>query len=516
MGAARLFWRMFIRKNKNRNGSISVQVISKSSGKYKLVKSIGSGKTEQEIEFLCQQARQYISQQEGRINLFVEKEDTIIESYISGIGNDQIQVIGPELIFGRIYDSIGFDQIEESMFRHLVISRFYHPGNKLKTIDYMYRFLGINKNVDEIYCFLDKLSNQLKEKIEAISYEHTKRIIGENLSVVFYDMTTLYFESSNEDDLRKTGFSKEGKHQNPQIYLGLLVSIGGLSIGYDIFEGNIFEGHTLIPVLEKFEKRYRLNKPTVISDAGLLTKENIKALQNQGYTYIIGARIKNETDKIKQRILAEKWNDQHSIKIKKNEKTTLMVSYSAKRASKDAYNRKRGLNRLEKTLKTGKLTKANINNKGNNKYLKLIGKLTVKIDYDKYEADQLWDGLKGYITNTKLNPKEIIDNYNQLWQIEKAFRISKTDLGIRPIYHRLRNRIEGHITVAFSAYTIYKELERILKKEKSELSVKRAAEITHNLFQLNIVLPQSEHHKSIILNMNEQQSHLYRIILKFY
>ena len=108
-------------------------------------------------------------------------------------------------------------------------------------------------------------------------------------------MTTIYFESSQPDDLRKTGFSKDGKHQHPQIYLGLLVGRNGYPIGYEIFEGNIYEGQTLIPILEKFEKRFNLKKPIVVADAGLLSKENISILKKKGYKYIIGARIKNET-----------------------------------------------------------------------------------------------------------------------------------------------------------------------------------------------------------------------------
>ena len=506
---------MFIRKNKNRNNSISVQVISKKGGKYKVEKTLGTGKTEQQIEFLYQQARQYIHEQQGTINLFINRDDALIESYLRIIQNAQVQVIGPELIFGKIYDAIGFGKIEEELFRHLVITRLCHPGSKLKTIDYLYRFMGINKSVDEIYRFLDKLSKGLKEQIEQIAFSHTRRIVGKDIGVVFYDMTTLYFESSDEDDLRKTGFSKEGKHQNPQIYLGLLVSAGGYPIGYDIFEGNIFEGHTLIPVLEKFEKKFDLNRPVVIADAGLLTKTNIQLLQQKRYKYIIGGRIKNETEKIKQKILKEKWVDTHTVSIKKDGNARIVVSYSAKRAQKNAYNRNRGLKRLERNLKAGKLSKANINNKGYNKYLKLIGELTVEIDYKKFEADKAWDGLKGYMTNTKLKSKQIIENYNQLWQIEKAFRISKTDLRIRPIYHRLKNRIDGHICIAFSAYTVYKELERILKTENSKISLKRAAELTHNIYQLNVVLPESKHLKSIILNMDDEQTELYRIILNY-
>lgn len=504
---------MFIRKNKNRSGSISIQVISKNQRRYKVVKSFGSGKTDEEIERLYQKARQFLHEQNENFKLFVDREDLIIDNYLHTLSNHQLQVIGPELIFGKIYDSLGYGDIREELFRHLVITRLYRPGSKLKTIDYLYRFMGINKSVDEIYRFLDKLNRGLKEEIEEISFRHVKNVVGKNIAVVFYDMTTLHFEASDEDDLRKTGFSKVGKHQNPQIYLGLLVSLGGYPIGYDIFEGNIFEAHTLIPMLKKFEKRFELNKPIVIADAGLLTKKNIEALENENYSYIIGGRIKNESEVIKKKILKVKWQDGLIVNIKKDEKIRLIVSYTEKRAKKDAHNRRRGLQRLEKKLKAGKLSKSNINNKGYNKYLQLIGDLTVKIDYQKYQADHQWDGLKGYLTNTNLKARTIIENYNQLWQIENAFRISKTDLEIRPIYHRLRNRIEGHICIAFTAYSIYKELERVLKKVNSKISLKRAAEITHNMYQLNVTLPESKHERKIILNMDEQQSELYNIIL---
>ena len=121
---------------------------------------------------------------------------------------------------------------------------------------------------------------------------------------------------------------------------------------------------------------------------------------------------------------------------------------------------------MEKQIKAGKLTKSNINNKGYNKYLKLTGNISIEIDYDKFNKDKSWDGLKGYVTNSKLSDKQVIENYKNLWQIEKAFRMSKTDLRIRPIYHRLRDRIESHICISFTAYSVYKELERILYKEK--------------------------------------------------
>ena len=507
---------VFIRKNKNRSGSYSIQIVSKHRGIYKVIKTLGSGRSAQEIEFLYQRARQEVRMLEGSSSLFVDKDDVQIESFISSLSNDSVQVIGPELIFGKIYDSIGFNKIESDLFRHLVITRLFHPGSKLKAIDYLFRFLNVDLQVDEIYRFMDKLSGQLKEQVEQIAFEHTKSVLGEEISIVFYDLTTLHFEAADEDDLRRTGFSKVGKHKNPQIYLGLLVGLDGFAIGYDVFEGNIYEGHTLLPTIQKFEERYNLNKPVIIADAGLLNRDNINMLEANGYQYILGARIKNETQKVKDKILEEQWQDGYSISIRKGKQQRIVVAYSDKRAAKDRHNRERGLNRLEKSLKRGRLTKANINNRGYNKYLKLIGDIQVEIDYDKYNADQRWDGLKGYITNTSLRAKQIIDNYNNLWLIEKAFRISKTDLKIRPIYHRLRHRIEGHICISFTAYSIYKELERVLKTENSYLSVKRAAELTHNMYQLNFTLPESKHAKSILLKMSREQADLYQIILKYY
>ena len=296
--------------------------------------------------------------------------------------------------------------------------------------------------------------------------------------------------------------------------MGLLVGLGGYAIGYDIFEGSIYEGHTLIPFLEKITAKFKLERPIVVADAGLLSNDNIKALEQKNYAYIIGARLKNEPDKIKLQILQKKLSDGQVMKINKANNTRLIVAYAANRAIKDEHNRKRGLQRLEKQIKAGRLTKSNINNKGYNKYLKLQGDISIEIDYEKFNNDKRWDGLKGYITNTTLSNKEVIENYKNLWHIEKAFRMSKTDLRIRPIYHRLRHRIQAHICISFTAYSIYKQLERVLYKEKSTLSIKKASEITRNMYEITYTLPESKHTKSKLLKMDEEQADLYQIICK--
>ncbi len=503
---------MFLREKKNKSGSVSVQIIQKLRGKYKVLQTIGSGRTEQELIKLNYLGKQEIDRLSNQPELFVWENDLQIEQIFSNLSNASIRIVGPELIFGKLYDKIGFGSIQQELFRHLVIARIAYPLSKLKTVDYLYRYQGLTLDVDTVYRFLDKLNKELKEQVEQISFAHTLKVLDGKISVVFYDMTTLYFEAEDEDDLRKTGFSKDGKHSNPQIYIGLLVGTGGYAIGYDIYEGNIFEGHTLIPFLEKISAKFNLDKPIVVADAGLLSTENIKALEAKQYEYILGARIKNEPDKIKKQIFEHEFSNGQTICINKSEATRLIVAFSNKRATKDQHNRKRGLQRLEKQIRAGKLTKSNINNRGYNKYLKMEGEISIQIDYEKFNTDAIWDGLKGYITNTKLTNDEVIENYKSLWNIERAFRMSKTDLRIRPIYHRLKSRIEAHICISFTAYCIYKELERLLKQAKSNLSVKRSVELTHNMYQITYMLPQSKHTKSKLLKMDDEQAELYNVI----
>jgi transposase len=321
----------------------------------------------------------------------------------------------------------------------------------------------------------------------------------------------LYFEIDNEDDLRKTGFSKEGKHQHPQIVLGLLVSIDGYPLAYEIFEGNKFEGYTMLPVIDTFKNKYKLDKLVIIADSGLLSNHNITELQTKGYDFILGARIKNEKHDIQNKILNLNLSNGESQLIEKDEHIKLIVSFSESRAKKDKSNREKGLKKLEKQIKTGKLTKANINNRGYNKYLKLAGSIEVSIDQEKFNADGKWDGLKGYLTNTNLSKNEIIDNYSHLWKIEKAFRVAKTDLKIRPIFHFKARRIEAHICIAFAAYKLYKELERQLKEKQSNISAEKAIAIAKTIYSLTLTTPTTKERITKTLILNAEQKNLMRL-----
>jgi transposase len=456
LGAASLFLGMFIRKNKNRSGSVSIQIISKNKGQYKVVKTVGCAKTKREEDLLELLAKTEMERIKGMQPLFIEHDDLIVEDFVNSIANNHLQIVGSELILGKSYQKFNFPYDGCcNYFRNLVLCRLIYPGSKLKT-------------------------------------------------VAFYDMTTLYFEASEEDDFRIPGFNKDGKHQQPQIMIGLLVGKHGYPIGYQIFEGNTSETKTLIPVLESFQKKFNIEKPIVVADAALLSQKNINALVEYKYEYILGGRIKNEAEDIKAKIITLDFEENKPKEIK-HKNGRLIVSFSSKRAYNDKKNRDKVLKRLEKRVTTGKLSKKHINNRGYNKYLVLSGELDVKIDYEKYDADGVWDGLKGYMTNTNLSRNDVIGNYCQLWQVEKAFRISKTDLRIRPIYHRLKERIEAHICICFTAYAIYKELERLLKANKIDISVEKAIEQIREIRQLKYTLPKSRLIKIKILQPTEMQ-----------
>lgn len=496
---------MYIRRKKNRSGTTSVYILEKQNGKQVLIKSMGTAREESEITKLIGLARKEMEQLTSQrvIEFNYNEDDQHINFVRSSIHS--IRIVGTELILVRLYNEIGFNHIPDKLLCHLVISRLLYPGSKLRTIEYLSRHYQEHYTPSTVYRYLDKLNKKFKDQIQQISYQHTLKLFNGVLSAVFYDVTTLYFEASREDELRRMGFSKDGKPQNPQIVLGLLVTTGGYPLAFEMFEGNKYEGDTFIPVLEHFKNKYNPGKLVVVADAGLLSKRNINKLINHGYEFILGARIKNETKEMKKVILSKKWNDKVIYEFKKDESIKLIVGYSEKRAKKDAYNRDKGIKRLEKRIKSGKLTKESINNKGYNKFLKIEGEATVSLDQTKIHEDQKWDGLKGYTTNSSMKPKEVVAQYNQLWQIEKAFRISKTDLKIRPIYHRKANRIESHLLIAFCSYKLYKEFERQLKEKQTGLSPEKALDILKSIFGIKTILPVSNKPIEIIMANTDEQ-----------
>jgi len=498
---------MFVRQKKNKSGSVSIQILQKVGRKNKLLKSIGVGKTTEEISLLKRIAFFEMEKLKQQATLFTETDDLTIEAFVSSLYNEDICLIGPDLVFGALFNAVGYHtSLEDNLYlKALAVSRIVMPGSKLRTVEYLQRHAKIAVGVHAIYKYMNKIDEIVINKIQDITFNHTSKILNHQIGLVFYDMTTLYFEVDHEDKLRKIGYSKDGKHQHPQIMIGLLVSTNGYPIAYQVFEGNTAETKTLIPAIEKICSQYKIHKPIVVADAALLSNKNIEALESKGYKYILGGRVKSEKQNMRTLILQAKIteNDPQEFDTLKGR---LIVSFSPKRQRKDQFNRKRGLSKLMKRVATGKLTKESINNRGYNKYLKLEGETKVEIDHDKYKADGKWDGLKGYNTNTDLKPKEVISAYRNLWTVEKAFRISKSDLRTRPIYHRKDIRIKAHICICFMAYTLYKELERRLTINKTGISVESAINEIKDIHQIKYKLPKSQQVKTKLLKLTKTKA----------
>ena len=507
---------MYIRKKKNKSGSSSVFIVDESRGEYRVIKKFGVGRTEEELELLEQRANQYLLETKGLSHsLFEKKPDVLAGNFISHLSSEQLRLIGPELVYGRLYDKTGFGRLQNEMFRHLVISHLFLSGSKVKAVEYLQRFIGKNHGVPCIYRFIDNLCfgkteekvvgrKDIKSVIEEIAFAHTRKVHDELIKPVFCNLIPLRFETGDEKELHKTALPKNRKHLFPPLYLGLLTASNGNPVGYDLFEENALQDNSFIPSIQHLSKRLYLSRPIVIADAALLAK----TLEDKHYEYILNADPKNEPEDIRRNILNLVLKDNDITEIATGGECRLIVFKSSERADIDRLKRERGLKRLQQKIKSGRLSHENINNRGFNKYLKLKGKTKVVIDTDKCRMDAAWDGITGYLTNSKLRPDEILENYNNYSFIKQAFRMNKADLLIRPVYHGIQNRIEALICICFTAYTVMMELDKRLKTSGSTIPLKKAQEITYTLYQL----AHSKEVKKHIQNMDKQQAELCRIV----
>ncbi len=401
---------------------------------------------------------------------------------------EQRLVSGIHDVYGALFDEFGYQSIFNNparqkalvnIFRDIVMARVANPLSKRASVDMLEEDFGISLDLHRVYRMMDKLDDQAIEDLNKITYQKTLDLFGGTLDVIFIDTTTVYFESFDADDLRDMGFSKDLKFNQPQVLLSLLVTKEGLPVAYQIFPGNTYEGHTLIPSLKELQQKYKIDKVIMVADSGLFNNKNVAALEEEGFEYIVGARLKNMSKAIQQKILnkqnykqARKGYSIAEIPLEKGRK--LVVSYKDSRARKDAHDRNTAVRRLEKKLAKQKNPKNYLSNYGYQKYLKVIGETQIEFDQDKIAQDQKWDGLHGVITNAKdLSNDETLSQYKQLWHVEEAFRITKHDLKVRPVFHWTPVRVKAHFAICFTAYALVKHLAYRIKLQYKSLSVER-------------------------------------------
>jgi len=419
----------------------------KQAGRFVVKQHIGCASTIAEIEALKLKAKQclYEWRYANQLSLFPGANPPTAKLV-------SWKITGFHQVFGTMYDQIGFPN---NLLRDLVIARIAYPKSKAATTRYLDRYLGIKLKKDVMYRFLDTLD---KHALSQIAFNFVSSRHPQGISVCFYDVTTIYFETTKEDEFRQKGFSKDHRTDIPQVLIGLFVDSYGFPFDFDVYEGKTFEGHTFVKAVESIRQKYTFPTLTVVADAGMLSKENLDYLDSLRINYIVGARLKNASQTVVQQILSHQFSNQAIFETVVDNKR-LIVDHSAGRAKMDAKNRDRAITKLKQKLAEKKpvIRKS--------KYLLTEGKSeAVGINEDQIKLDQQFDGLKGYFTNKDnvIENSEVITQYHQLWQVEKAFRMSKHDLQERPIYHFLPLRIKAHLTLCFVSLLVMKETEKKL------------------------------------------------------
>ncbi len=464
---------LHIRRIKNRSGNIGVQVVSRPSRRIKIEKHFGTARDKEELDRLIEEACQYINSQTNQQTL---PFNTLTDEFFKQIILKKVSHIYAYEFLNKCYSKLGFNFIDSNLLKDLSIVRIIEPSSKIKAIELLNDYFGISYTKNYLYKELPKILH-LKQKLEETAVEFAKRNYDFDFSLVFYDVTTIYFESFKEDNLKKCGFSKDNKFNQPQIILALMVTQQGFPIGYEIFEGNKFEGHTIIPVIKQYKQKYSINKLTVVADAAMLSRANLKDLQENNIDFIVGARLGNLPLTLLTKVNQYLNRTEGKIYYKKLEDYYLICDYSQKRAYKDKSDREKQILHAEKLLhnpskafKKPKFIKSTSNNQ-----LELNKELIVKAE--------LLEGIKGYSTNViDTPPKLLIDRYRDLWNIEKVFRIAKHDLEVRPIYLWTEIGIKSHIVIVFVSLCIAKFLEI-----KTGLSINMLKEMLLKVFDAELI-----------------------------
>jgi len=451
---------------KTKGNSRSVQVYYYRNSKRVILKHIGSGITNDEIASLEQIARVFIADYSKQSFLFEEykpQEDSILLSHCDYLG--VYYTFFYDVLRG-VQHLIGYTLTLDSLLCDLVVMRIFEPASKLRSIELMETYFGIKHRRQRFYESATSWL-KLKENVEKQTLGFARKYYGFNFSLLFYDVTTLYFETFSEDELRKTGFSKDNKSQQPQIVVALMVTPEGFPVGYQIFSGDTFEGHTLIPSIKSFIKKHNVDKFVVVADAAMISTENIAALRAENINYIVGARLGNLRSELLATIHVQlPKEDGSNIRIK-TENGYLICSYSKSRYNKDSYEFEKQVEKAKSLLNQPSKVKRV-------KYLKSDEK-KMELNEVLIEKNRELLGIKGYYTDIEESVADnatIISRYHDLYKIEQAFRVSKSDLETRPIFHFKEEPIKLHMLICFMALAVSKHIEI-----SSEISIR--AFITH-------------------------------------
>lgn len=456
------------------SGKHTVQAVSKRLGKLTVHKHFGTFTTKEQKQTLLKGAKSYIKSQTGQEELFDPPEHLRLKNVVI----TQSQPLFLYRLLCGVYGKLGFNICPNPLVRDLIVARVYMPSSKRETREILQDLFGVNYSLVTIYRHLKKaVDNGLKEQFQTALISFAQKELNDSLRLVFYDVTTLAFDSQAKVGLKDFGFSKDHRFHDVQIIVGLVVNREGFPLYFDVFNGKTFEGRTFLSVVENIRNLLKQPYLTVVADAAMISRINVEELDKRNIGFIVGARLGN---------ISVKLQDQISKEISGNDRKTttvnylqhrLICQYLSKRAAKDKSDREKQIDRASKIITSPSQIHRRF------RYVESIsGKYS--INHNLIAKAQKLEGIKGYLTNTALDESAVIERYHDLWRIEKAFRITKSDLEARPIFLRLDKTIICHLIIVFAGLAICRFLE--IKTNLSTQKILKIAEkvLTHKAINI--------------------------------
>jgi transposase len=473
----------FVRRVTTASGAIAVQIVHKRGRTVLGIDHVGSARDQAQLALLLEvaDARLHAGQQ----LLPLDEQPTsggrpVVKPVVEGTAS---LVVWEAL--EAVYAALGFDQLGDRAFKALVLARIIEPTSKADTVRVMAE-LGVPgpTRVTFMRCLKRVIERDYRGVIATACYAHAAR--GGGLALVLYDLTTLHFETDVEDRLRKVGMSKD-RRVDPQVTVGLLTTASGFPLQVHLFEGNKGETTTLIPVLTAFAARHQVADMVVVADAGMLSAANLLALENAGFGFIVGSKTTSAAadlaDHFKRH--GNAFTDGQVIETTRTMGTgkdardrRVVYQYLFKRSQHD----RRAINKM---IERAEAVAAGTRPLKKDRFVQLSN-ATKGVDWALVERARYLSGLKGYLTN--LDPETmdgpaVVAAYHELYQVERSFRMAKSDLAARPMFHRIRDSIEAHMTVVFAALAVSREAQ-----DRTGVSIKKTIQTLRPLRSATISL----------------------------
>lgn len=448
------------------SGKKAIQVVSKRYGRLTVHKHIGTYSDAEEKAELLKRAEKCIIQTTGQTNFL---------DLISSVRPFEIAITKsrPKFLYellSTVYDRLGLGNYPDLLIKDLVIARIYKPASKIETSEILSDSFDRSYALKTVYRHLKKGMEQgLKDSFQKALINFAKDGLGDSLRLVFYDVTTLYFESNIKTNLKDFGFSKDHRSTDTQVVIGLVVTRTGFPLYFDVFSGKTFEGNTFLPIIEKIIQLLGTKDLVVVADAAIISKENINKLDAKNIGFIVGARLGSLPASLIDSITDKLKHKDGQIATDTYQGMRLICQYSSKRALKDKSDR------LKQIAKAKLVITAPSRITSRFRFVKTDGQ-KVSLNQDLVRKAEKLEGIKGYVTNTSLPEQTIIDRYHDLWRIENSFRITKSDLEARPIFHRLDETIKAHLVIVFAGVAIARYIEI-----QTGMSIKKALKLAEKL-----------------------------------